>query len=60
MIDCGHVCCEQRSNGAHVHAVEPDDCQVCALVNQTGEIPAVSIDQPITTEVATREDHHDV
>jgi hypothetical protein len=27
--DCGHRCCHIRSNGYHVHASEPCDCDRC-------------------------------
>jgi hypothetical protein len=49
--DCGHVCCEFR-NSAHVHAVEPDDCLLCADVRTTGELPSASLQDPITTQDA--------
>jgi hypothetical protein len=56
MIDCGHVCCEQRANEAHSHAIAPDACQVCETVRTTGEIPMTTIYHPITTNDAAPED----
>jgi hypothetical protein len=28
--DCGHACCHIRTNGYHVHAHEPSECERCA------------------------------
>jgi hypothetical protein len=27
--DCGHKCCNQRSNGNHRHQIHPDQCDYC-------------------------------
>jgi hypothetical protein len=60
MADCGHVCCDHRNDNAHSHAVEPNDCLVCAEVRTTGQVPSTSLHNPITTKDAAGEKGNDV
>jgi hypothetical protein len=50
MADCEHVCCDHRNDGSHIHAVEPVDCRLCETVRETGGIPPVSLDNPVTSD----------
>jgi hypothetical protein len=40
VTDCGHLCCQVRSNPYHVHICAPEDCDECtkaAAADQDGE-----------------------
>jgi hypothetical protein len=41
---CGHVCCEQRDNPKHGHAILPETCDGCVSITADEPVLAVHAD----------------